>query len=541
MWIAGLVLVIACANLANLMLVRGMARRAEVSVRTALGAARMRIVRQMLTESLVLAGLGGLAGLAVAYLGTHALLTLAFPNAQNLPIHASPSPKVIGFALGLSVLTGMVFGVAPAWINSRSDPAEALRGGSMRTTAGGASMLQRSLVVLQAALSLVLLVGAGLLTQTLNKLEHLDFKLQTKNRYVVHFDPQAAGYKPTQVEALYRTMEDRFHALPGVEKVSISSYTPLEGDGWMDNVQIAGQPAPGPGASTVSWIMKANAEYFDAIGTRVVMGRGITAQDTSTSPGVVVVNEAFVRAYLKGMNPIGQHFGGSGPQSTQDWEIVGVVEDSTYGSPREPVQPMYFYPMVQRPKSSKDPLEKDGSMFAGAITLATAQPMDNMEALARKTLASINPNLTVQKFQTFSEQIAGQFGQERLVARLTMLFGLLALVLASVGLYGVTSYGVERRTQEIGIRMALGETRGGVIARVLRGAMLQAGIGLGIGVPAALLCVRFVQAQLYGVSGKDLGVMAAAVAILATAACVAGLIPARRAASVDPARALRAE
>ena len=231
MWISGLVLLIACANIANLLLVRGMGRKAEMSVRTAMGAMRGRIVRQLLTESVLLSVMGGLAGLVVAFAGTQMLLRMAFPGDENVPIHASPSLEVIGFAFGLSLVTGVLFGVAPAWIAANANPADALRSGT-RTTTTGASLLQRGLVVLQAALSLVLLVGAGLFAQSLNKLQSTDMKLEAKNRYIVHFNPQAAGYSQTQVEALYRTIEERFHMLPGVMKVGIATYTPMEDNNW---------------------------------------------------------------------------------------------------------------------------------------------------------------------------------------------------------------------------------------------------------------------------------------------------------------------
>ena len=534
LWISGLVLLIACANIANLLLVRGMGRRTEMSVRTALGAMRGRIVRQLLTESVLLAGLGGLLGLAVAYAGTRMLLLLAFPGVQNVPIAATPSFEVIGFAFALSMLTGILFGVAPAWISAQARPADALRSGT-RTTASGTSLLQRTLVVLQAALSLVFLVGAGLFSQSLNKLQSTDLKLDAKNRYIVHINPQAAGYAQTQLEALYRTMEDRFHAVPGVVKVGISNYTPMEDNNWSNDIGVQGRPD----THGVASFIKANADYLDSVGTHLLMGRGITARDTSTAPPVAVVNKAFVQHFFKDQNPIGQRIGS--PESPGDFEVVGVVEDTAYTDVRWKDHTMFFVPIMQRYASEKDPIEKDMSLYAGAVVLETAQSMIDMEKIAQKTLASINPNLTVVKFQTFDEQIADRFTEERMIARLTMLFGALALLLATIGLYGVTAYAVEQRTPEIGIRMALGAERAGVIAMVLRGALIQTVLGLAIGVPVAILCVRFVKTQLYEITSADAQVMTGAIFTLAVAACIAGIIPARRAASIDPAQALRAE
>jgi macrolide transport system ATP-binding/permease protein len=537
MWISGAVLLIACANIANLLLVRGMARKIEMSVRTALGATRSRVIQQLLTESVLLAGIGGIAGLAVAYAGTRMLLMLVFPGAvQDVPIDAAPSTAVLLFACGLSLVTGVLFGVAPAWIAAQAEPADALRSGS-RSTTTRASLLQRGLVVLQAALSLVLLVGAGLFAQSLNKLEGVDLKLGAKNRYIVHINPAAAGYKQTQLEALYRTIEDRFRALPGVRKVGISSYTPMEDDnnGW--SVQVQGQPDLGVSAS----IIRANPEYFDSVGTHVVMGRGIGVQDTPTSPTVAVVNQSFVKKLFKpGENPIGAHFGG-GPKSTGDFEIVGVVEDTVYTDVRWKDHVMYFMPLMQRPRSDTGPIEQDDSLYSGAIVVETVGPTNDMESLARTTLTSINPNLSMVKFQTFDAQIADRFDGDRMIARLTTLFGALALLLAAVGLYGVTAYTVERRTSEIGIRMALGAERGSVVVMVMRGAVMQTLLGLAIGIPVAFVCVRFVKAQLYEITTADVRVMAGAIVTLAVAACVAGLIPARRAASIDPMRALRVE
>jgi macrolide transport system ATP-binding/permease protein len=538
MWVAGLVLLIACANITNLLLVRGMGRRAEMSVRSALGAVRGRIVRQLLTESVLLAAMGGIAGLAVAYASTRMLLMLAFPGAQNVPIHASPSTSVIGFAFGLSLVTGVLFGVAPAWIAAQANPADALRNGA-RSTATGTALLQRGLVVVQVALSFVLLVGAGLFLQSLRKLESTDLKLNAKNRYIVHINPQAAGFSQRQLEALYRTMEDRFHLLPRVTKVGIASYTPMEDNNWGNEVQV--QVQGDPTLNVVASFVKANAEFFDSVGTQVVMGRGIGEQDTSTASPVAVVNESFVKTLLGKRNPLGRRIGPAGPESSGDFEIVGVVKDTAYESARLKNHPMFFIPLMQRDVSDKEPIENDVSLYAGAIVIQTDRPVDNMDALARKTLAGLNANLTVVKFQTFQEQIRERFSQERMISRLTMLFGALAPLLATIGLYGVTAYTVVRRIPEIGIRMALGAGRAGVIAMVLRGALLQTAVGLAIGIPVALLCVRFVKAQLYEITSADARVMVGAILVLCIAAWVAAVIPARRGASVNPVQALRTE
>jgi macrolide transport system ATP-binding/permease protein len=531
-WIAGLVLLIACANIANLLLVRGMARKAEMSLRTALGAARTRIVRQLLTESLVLAVIGGISALAVSYGGAELLLKLAFPSSNDVPIHATPSLIVQGFAIALSLVTGVLFGVAPAWLSASAQPADALRSGS-RTTAGGASVLQRALVVMQAALSLVLLVGAGLFAQSLSKLEHFDMKLDAANRYIIHFDPESAGYSPAQLAALYRTIEDRFHQIPGMVKVGLSTYTPMELYNDNTSVQIQGQPNLYKSSSYV-WT---NSEYFDSVGTHVVMGRGFGPQDGPTAPPAAVVNQVFVKTFFKpGENPIGAHLGR--PEAPGDFTIVGVVQDTTYGSVDWKDHSMFFLRLLQQPASDKRPADY---VFAKAIALETARPVDNMEALSRQTLSSINPNLSVVKFQTFSSQIGELFTHARMLSRLMTLFGALALLLAAVGLYGVTAYGVVRRTSEIGIRMALGAERSGVVAMILRTALLQTMIGLAIGVPVAFYGVTLVKSQLYEMTTVSGGALAVAVGTLLAAACVAGLIPARRAASVDPARALRAE
>lgn len=534
---AGLVLLIACANIANLLLVRGIARTTEMSVRTALGAMRSRIIRQLLTESILLAILGGIAGLLVAYAGTRMLLALAFPDATSIPVHATPSLAVVGFACALSLVTGILFGLAPAWNASRTQPADALRSSS-RTSTSGASLLQKGLVVLQVALSLVLLIAASLFLQSLRKLQGSDMKLNATNRYIIHINPQAAGYTQSQLDVLYHTMEDRFHALPGVIKVGIASYTPMEdnNNGW--GIEAHAHPQKG----TISSVIRINGDYFDSVGTRVLMGRGITERDTPTAPRVAVVNQAFVKKMFQpGENPIGQHFGFPGAETNNAWEIVGVVEDTVYQSVRMKDHLMFFIPTMQEPETRKEPIDKDDALYAGAIVLATDHPVDGMESIAQHTLAAINPDLTVVRFDTFNQQIAANFTEERLISRLTMLFGGLALLLAAVGSYGVTAYSVIRRNQEIGVRMALGANRSTVMLMILRGATIQTALGMLIGIPVALLCVRFVQSQLYEIAGLDAAIITSSVLILAVAAAIAAIIPAQRASSINPMDALRME
>ena len=543
MAISGLVLLVACANVANLLLARGATRKAETSIRMALGAARKRLVRQMLTESVLLACMGGLAGLAVAYAGTRTILALAFPDSPNLPIEASPSLPVLGFAFLLSLVTGIVFGIVPAWITSHSDPAEALRGIN-RSTRDRASLPQKSLIVFQAALSLVLLVGAGLLTRSLNNMEHQNFGLQTANRYVLHLDVEGAGYTPEKLPALYQAMEDQFGSLPGVKSAGLALYSTLEGNNWGEGVRVEGRPAPGPNDDSGSSWDRVSSKFFETVGQPVLRGRGFTEQDTATSQKVAVVNQAFVKKFFPKEDPIGRHFGVFDQKYAGAFEIVGIVADAKYNNPRSEMRPMYFRPLNQQIPGLTDPnfIQAEGrSLYINSITLHFQSQPQDLDAIVRRTLANIDPNLTVIDLHSLDYQVAGNFTEERLISRLTMLFGLLALVLASVGLYGITSYQVARRTSEIGLRMALGADRARVVQMVLRGAFVQVGLGLAIGIPVAILGARLMADQLYGVRSYDPLTLVAAVVVLAACAAVAGFVPARRAANIEPMVALRTE
>ena len=543
MILSSVVLLIACANIANLLLARSTARRADVSIRMALGAGRARLVRQVFTESVLLSCIGGLAGLAVAYAGSRVILDLAFPDSKNMPIAASPSLQVLGFAFLISLLTGILFGTAPAWLSSHAQPAEAMRG-SNRSTKDRSSLPQKALVIFQAALSLVLLVGAVLMTKSLNNLEHQDFGLSTTNRYVLHLDVQGAGYKAERLQPLYREIQSRFAALPGVSGVGLALYSPLEGNNWGECVIQQGHPAPGPNDRCGSTWDRISAQYLKMIGVPMVRGREFTDADTETSTPVVIVNETFVKRFFPNQDPIGKHFGIDMVPYSGAWEIVGVFKDFKLNNPREETRSVYLRPLTQQYLLYKGPGMISGeiqSLFINSIILRFDHPQQDVETIARRTLASIDPNLTVDDLRSLDSQVAGNFNQERLIARLTSLFGVLALILASVGLYGVTSYLVARRTSEIGIRMALGASRTNVVAMVLRGVFMQIGLGLLLGIPSALLAGHLMASLLYQVKEYDPIATITATVVLALCAIAAGFLPARRAASIEPMNALRTE
>ena len=554
MILSSVVLVIACANIANLVLARSTTRRGDVAVRMALGAGRARVTRQIITESVLLSCIGGLAGLAVAYGGSRTILALKFPDARNLPIDASPSLAVMGFAFLVSMVTGVLFGFAPAWFSAHAQPAEVLRGVN-RSTRDRSSLPQKALVVFQAALSLVLMAGAFLMTKSLNNLEHQNFGIMTANRYVLHVDPAGAGYTADRLAPLYRQIEDRFSSLPGVANVGMALYSPLEGDNWGQCVIQQGHPAPGPDDKCGSTFDRVSPRFLQSIGVSILHGRDISDQDTQSSQPVAIVNQEFVKRFFPKDEPIGKHFGTGYPQYSGAFEIVGVFHNFKMNNPRRETRPVYLRPLAQYYEGFKTwtgggqrPSFIDAfvssetqSMFIDSIIVNFRIPQQNADELLRRTLASIDPNLTVVDLRTFDAQVAGNFTDDRLVARLTTLFGLLALILASVGLYGVMSYFVAKRTGEIGIRMALGATRSSVLVGVLRGALVQIVFGLVVGIPAALLGGHLMASQLYGVGAYDPWALAGATVILALCAAFASVIPARRAASIEPMQALRTE
>ncbi len=533
-------LLIACANLANLLLARNTVRRQQTAIQLALGATRSRLIRALLTESVLLACIGGAAGVVLAYLGTGAILAIAFRGATVVPINTSPSLPILAFAFALSLLTGVIFGVGPAWASSHADPAQALRGAN-RSTRDSSALPQKSLVVAQAALSLVLLAMAGLVTESLRNLEHIPFGFATEGRLIVQVDPLAAGYTQQRLPGLTRQLQDRLRQIPGVRSVSYSMYSPQDGDSWNDAIFIQGRSPESTQGKQAGWL-RVSPDYFKTIGTPLVRGRAIGEQDTASSQHVAVVDEAFVQTFFPHQDPIGQHFGFSRPGHAGDFEIVGVVKNTRYSNPtNEKQNPMFFLPYFQEVPFVEPNYQvmQAHSEYPQMIEVLYAGSQEEIGPQVRKVLAEIDPNLSIIEMRSFGEQVVRVFNRERLVARLTELFSVLALLLASIGLYGVTSYGIARRTREIGVRMALGADRGNVVAMVLRGAFWQIGIGLIIGVPLAVVASRLMSSKLYGVSAFNPLILIAAAVVLSLCALVAGVLPARRAASIEPVKALR--
>jgi len=544
---AGCVLLVACANVANLMLARGLKDRAQTSIRMALGAPRRRLVRKSLVECVMLSAIGGALGIGVAYAGTRLILHLAFqiggPN-NYVPISATPSLPVLLFTLGMSVLTGIIFGIAPAWMTSHADPIEALRG-SNRSVAGGRSWAQRSLVIAQAAMSLVLLSAATLLGQSLRNLQHQKFGFETEGRYIAWINPTLGSYKPEQMEPMFRQIDDRLQQIPGVRLVAPVLYAPMTGDSWNNGIRVQGRPEPGAKEDTGAGFVRVMPGFFDALDAKIVSGRPITDEDTATTRKVAVINEAFAKRFFKDQNPIGQHFGPGKIKYSSAFEIVGVVRDMRYMTYdyKEPVRPMYWVPEAQA-MDYDDPAYTSGEIWSHYlynIVIWAPGNAPGMEDRVRKALASVDPNLVLYGVDPYKEVVSADFQQQEMIATLTTLFGVLGLVLAAVGLYGFMAYTVQQRTGEIGVRMALGADRMRVLKMVLRGAFSQIGFGMAIGIPAAIGAGKLMSDQLFGVKPWNPIMLALATLMLVLAALLASVIPARRAAGVEPMVALRNE
>jgi len=543
--VCGLVMLIACANVANLLLVRSVGRRSQTALRLAVGATRGQIVMQALAESVILALGGGVAGLVIAMAAARLLLSLAFSAAHFLPISVLPSWPVLGFACAASLLTALIFGAAPAWLSTRTDPAEALRGKG-RGGSDRSSSTSRVLLIVQATLSVVLVAGAAMLARSLNNLEHQDFGYQLTGRVAVALNAPPSSYTLPRLQSMYRQIEDRLNRIPGVRGSGLALYNPLT-DNWGELIMVEGHPpAKMDENGGASWD-RVSSGYLRSLGMTIVRGRDFSTADNEKSAPVAIVNEAFVRRFFAvNEDPLGKHFGLDLPQFAGTFRIIGIAKDAKFAgfALSRPARPMFYVPLAQNVDYGDNTLMSRielSSLFVRGLMLVTDVPPGVLEPQVTRALAEVDPNLTVVNLRTMEEQVALRFDRERAVATLASLFGSVALLLAGVGMYGVTAYGVARRTAEIGIRMALGADRSEVVRMVLLGAAYRVLIGIAAGIPLAIGAGRLLSAELYGVSDRDPRALCFAACALAICALVAAAIPARRAASVSPMSALRTE
>jgi predicted permease len=541
--VCGVVLLIACANVANLLLARAAARRGQTDIRRALGATAGQLVGEALTESILLSVAGGVLGLVVAMWAAHLLLVLAFREAGFLPIETTPSLLVLGFAFGVSLLTGVVFGAAPAWFATRTDPTEALRA-STRTTRDHSSFARKALLIAQAAASVVLIAVATMLARSLDRLKGMDFGYPIDGRVIVSLHRPAGGDSLPELLALHRQVEERLNAIPGVQ-AGLALYNPLS-DNWGEMILVAGHPAPGPDDDVGASWNRVSAGYLQSLGVPLLRGRMFTEVDNETTAPVAVVNEAFVKRFFKnGEEPLGQHFGLNLPQYADTFRIVGVVHDARFAGwgLRRPALPMFYVPLAQRVDYQDDSMKRLElvSHNMGGLLLVTRQSPGALQPVITRVLSDLDPNLTITGIRTLRHQVELMFDEERAVAGVASLFGAVALILAAIGLYAVTAYSVARRTSEIGIRMALGSDRSRVVRTVMASALGQVSIGLVLGLPLAIGAGWLISTELYGIDPWDPPALTLAAIALGIGSCVAGLIPAARAASISPVIALRAD
>jgi predicted permease len=518
-----LVLLIVCANVANLLLSRSAARQKEISVRLSLGATRGRLVRQLLTESLLLAAMGGGLGVVVAYWG-RALLPGA-PGQQPLL-----DWRVLGFIAAITLLTGVIFGLVPALRGTSVNVNAALKETS-RGVVGTRSLLGKSLLVVQVAISLVLLVGAGLFLQTLGNLRKVDVGFDPRNLVLFRVNPALNRYDETRMRTFYADLLDRVGTVPGVRGAAMSQPALLSGSTNSTGIYVQGRPAPLTRPQDDSHSINrlvVSSNFFEVMGIPVVSGRALNDRDVPTSPKVVVINEAAVRKYFPNESPLGHHFGSS-PETAGDLEIVGVLRDAKYNSVRDEAPPTMYVPFRQ------------ARMSNATIEVRTAMaPVGAMTAI-REAVRQLDPSLPLTDVSTQIEQVEKRFQQERLFAQAYTLFGALALLLASIGLFGLMSYNVSRRTNEIGIRMALGAQRVDVLGLVMRESMLLVGIGMTAGLAVAIFTSRLLTTMLFGLPPRDPVTMIGAAIVMALVSALAGYLPARRASRVDPMVALHYE
>jgi predicted permease len=442
----------------------------------------------------------------------------------------------------LALLSGVLFGTIPAWLLSRTNPIDAVRG-FQRTTTDGTARLRQGLVVLQTAVSITLLAGASMLTRSLLKIEHQDFGFQTQNRISVIMEPPLAVYTADHLNVLYRELEQKLRALPGVEGASVALYGPLSAS-FHQTIVKPGEGIPRTDGSQSAMWDRISPGYFATVGQHLVAGRDFTDADNQTTRGIAVVNQAFVRRFFPGEDPIGKLFGFAAPENSASFQIAGVVQDAKYLDPDRPAMPMVFAPLAQS-IVYKQPIQQDDEKWSHFIASAqiwtTASDLGTIEPRIREAFREVDPNFAITRIQTMQEQVDVNFDQQRLLARLSGLFGVLALLLASIGLYGVMAYSVTQRTNEIGIRMAIGANRMHIAALILRSAFAQILLGLALGIPIAMVVGRLLRSRLYELDAIDPLSLLLPTGVLLLCALVASALPARRAASIEPLEALRTE
>lgn len=535
------VLIITCANAASLVLARGTARATEISVRRALGASRGRLIRQWLTESLVLALSGGASGLLVAIAATRLLIALFFRGTDHIPIQTYPDFRVLLFALILSCGAAIAFGLAPAIrINSQIGPV--LKGASPGIK--GSRLSHRSfglgsaLIAGEVALSLVVLAAAGAFTRSLANLSNQRFGFDGDHVLTADIDTSHAGYDDSRLGQLYRRMYSRLNGLPGVKSASFSYYSPFDKCCWAFSVGVQGY-SPKPMERMSVRLNRVSPGYFQTLGTKVLAGRTFDERDTPSAPRVAVVNEELVRRFFSNRDPIGRRFGIGGERNASELEIVGVVENAKYESPWEETTPMAFLPLLQvKPGESAS---ADQSNFVNVIEIRSSSNPDAIASEIRSALAEIDPHLPVLRVSALSSQVSRELNRESTIAALALAFGSIALALSCLGLYGLMAYSVQRRTNEMGVRIALGARRVSITTMVVRQSLLQALAGIAVGIPAAFATIRFIASQLYGVDPADPQYLAIAALVPLLCSAAAGYIPARHAARIDPMVALRYE
>jgi putative ABC transport system permease protein len=529
MVVVALVLLIACANIANLLLARANARRHELSVRVALGASKVRIARQLLTESVLLSGVGALIGLLFARWGSRLLVRQLSSTTNTVFLDLGLDWRVLGFTALVATATATLFGVAPALRASRVQPNEALKEQG-RGVAGERVGLGNLLVVMQVALSVILVVAAGLFVRTFSSLANVNLGFDHRPVLVANINAQRLQLDPSQRPELFERLRQAAANVPGVTSAALSVVTPVSGSTWNNVVEIPGAPAR-PERERLTNINLLSSSWFKTMGTRLIAGRDFTNHDVTGSASVAIVNEAFARKFFDSQNPLGRRVvqPGSPTRPAIDREIVGYVEDAVYRALREPVPPTMYLPLPQQP----DP----PSSMSVSVRAAGGSPALLTKSLAA-ALTGVNKDIAIT-FRLLSEQVNASLIQERIVAMLSGFFGGLALLLAGIGLYGVTSYAVSRRRTEIGIRMALGAAPSGVVRMVLRRVALLVCVGIMLGAGISVWASRFVTTLLYGLQPRDPATLGLAALVLSLIGAMAGWIPARRAARIDPARVLR--